>query len=208
MKDIIEPFIILPYGNLQDVIFFINEDIRDEYNFLTEMAYSEISDKVIKTNLIKVVNKISETIVFHIYPTSYLEKGSGRTGQNLIVGYIISKTCLGKKSNSLAYACGLFFDTIIKYGCFNMPTLNIQTQFLIKINLGSYNEFINNQLKRTRTQMLLIIKDNRCIDDVRKNIRLQMVYELVKKRSFIPSQYWIRVNSKGILCTKSVSRIV
>lgn len=89
-----------------------------------------------------------------------------------------------------------------------MPTLNIQTQFLIKINLGSYNEFINNQLKRTRTQMLLIIKDNRCIDDVRKNIRLQMVYELVKKRSFIPSQYWIRVNSKGILCTKSVSRIV
>lgn len=147
-------------------------------------------------------------IVFHIYPTSYLEKGSGRTGQNLIVGYIISKTCLGKKSNSLAYACGLFFDTIIKYGCFNMPTLNIQTQFLIKINLGSYNEFINNQLKRTRTQMLLIIKDNRCIDDVRKNIRLQMVYELVKKRSFIPSQYWIRVNSKGILCTKSVSRIV
>lgn len=69
MKDIIEPFIILPYGNFQDVIFFINEDIRDEYNFLTEMAYSEISDKVIKTNLIKVVNKISETIVFHIYPT-------------------------------------------------------------------------------------------------------------------------------------------
>ena len=37
MKDIIEPFIILPYGNFQDVIFFINEDIRDEYNFLTEM---------------------------------------------------------------------------------------------------------------------------------------------------------------------------
>lgn len=41
--------------------------------------------------MIKVKVGFNYVIIFHIYPTEYKEKCSGRGGQNLIIGYIIRK---------------------------------------------------------------------------------------------------------------------
>lgn len=191
IKGILEPFIILPYRDLQDIVFFINESIRNEYSFLIDMAYRKLSNEILPINLIKVINRGNEIIVFHIYPTSYKEKRSGRMGQNLIIGYIINKKCFCRKYDNLICSCNLFFRAVMQCGCFAMQNSSIPTQFLFKINSGYYNEYINNYLNRTRLQMISIMNENRCSVDIEQNKRLKVVYDLIKSKLILFREYWI-----------------
>lgn len=198
MKEIIEPFIILPYGDLQDVVFFINETIRNEYTFLVDCAYKKLSNDILPINLIKVINRVNEIIIFHIYPTTYEEKHTGRKGQYLIVGYIIDKKCFWRKYDKLIYCCNLFFDAIKQ--CCNFSNMNssIPTQFLSKVNTKYYNEYINNFLIQARIKMILIMKEkNEFIND-EKSERLKLVYDFIKRKLFFFREYWIVVDSKEI----------
>lgn len=198
MKEIIEPFIILPYGDLQDIVFFINETIRNEYTFLVDYAYKKLSNYILPINLIKVINIVNEIIIFHIYPTTYEEKHSGRKGQNLIVGYIINKKCFWGKYDKLIYSCNLFFNAIKQCGNFSNTNSSIPTQFLSKVNMKYYNEYINNYLSQARINMLLIMKEKKYFINDEKNERLKLVYDFIKRKIFFFREYWIVIDSKEI----------
>lgn len=194
-EEILEPFLILPYGTMQDVVWFINEHIKNKYSFLIDMAYKKISNEIFQSNLIRVVNRFHEIIIFHIYPTSYEEKFSGRRGQYLIVGYIINKKSFLGKYDNLLCACNLFFRSIILCGSFD-ASKSIPTQFLYKINSEYYNEYISGYLTQTRDQMLLIMKNKDHIDTMEQNERLKKVYDFIKRKRFFFKEYWIVVDSK------------
>lgn len=198
IKEIIEPFIILPYGDLQDIVFFINESIKSEYFFLVDYAYKKLSNDILPVNLIKVINRVNEIIIFHIYPTTYEEKHSGRKGQYLIVGYIINKKCFWRKYDKLIYACNLFFNAIKQCGNYYITNSSFPTQFLSKVNLRCYNKYINNYLNQARIKMILIMKEKRCFIYEEQNKRLKSVYDFIKRRIYFFSEYWIVVDSKEI----------
>lgn len=198
MKEIIEPFIILPYGDLQDIVFFINETIRNEYTFLVDYAYKKLSNDILPINLIKVINRVNEIIIFHIYPTTYEEKHSGRKGQNLVVGYIIDKKCFWRKYDKLIYSCNLFFNAIRQCGNFSNINSSIPTQFLSKVNMKYYNEYIYNYLSQARTKMILLMKKKKYFIDDEKNERLKLVYDFIKKKIFFFREYWIVIDLKEI----------
>ena len=203
----IEPFIILPYGDMQDIVFFIEESIRNEYSFLVDMAYKKLSNEILQLNLIKVINRVNEIIIFHIYPTTYEEKHSGRKGQYLIVGYIISKRCFGRKYDNLIYACNLFFNAVKQCGNFYVSNLTIPTQFLFKVNTRYYNEYINKYLNQARIQMLLIMKNKRCFINEKQNKRLRAVYDFIKSKLVFFREYWILVDSKEISYYKKICKV-
>ena len=198
IKEIIEPFIILPYGNMQDIVFFMKESIRNEYSFLVDMAYKKLSNEILSVNLIKVINRGNEIIIFHIYPSNYEEKHSGRKGQYLIVGYIINKSCFWRKYDNLICACNLFFSAIMQCGNFYIPNLSIPTQFIFKVNAEYYNEYINKSLNQARIQMLLIMKNKSCFIAEEQNMRLKTVYDFIKRKLVFFREYWILVDSKEI----------
>lgn len=198
IKEIIEPFIILPYGDLQDIVFFINESIKSKYSFLIDYAYKRLSNDILPVNIIKVINRVNEIVIFHIYPTTYEERHSGRKGQYLIVGYIIDKKCFWRKYDNLIYACNLFFDAIKQCGGFYVPNLSIPTQFLFKVNARCYNEYINKYLNQARIQMLLIMENKKYYTNDEQNKRLKAVYDFIKRKLIFFREYWILVDSKEI----------
>ena len=69
----VEPFIILPYGRQQDIVFFINKEIRNTFDYLVDMAYRDLANEVLENNLIKVVDIGKRIIVFHIFTTTFNE---------------------------------------------------------------------------------------------------------------------------------------
>lgn len=208
IKEILEPFIILPYGDLQDIVFFINESIRNNYSFLIDMAYRKLSNEILTINLIRVINRGNEIIIFHIYPTSYEEKSSGRMGQNLIIGYIINKKCFRRKYDNLICSCNLFFRAVMQCGYFEMQNSSIPTQFLFKINSGHYNEYINNYLNRTRIQMISIMNENKYSVDIGQNKRLKVVYDLIKRKLILFREYWILTDSEYIDYYKEFCEVI
>lgn len=195
IKEILEPFLILPYGNMQDVVWFIDGRIKDEYRSLVSLAYDGISNDILRHNIIKVVNLPHKIIVFHFYPTAYIEKNSGRGGQNLIIGYIIDKGCFRKRYCNLIYACSLFFEAIVRYGQLDISK-NIPTQFLTKINAKHYNDYIRNSLCKVRANMLLIMENEEQHTIEKHNRRLSEVYTLIGKKRYLRRKYWIVVDTK------------
>lgn len=198
MKELIEPFIILPYGNMQDSLFFINKSIKSEYRFLKNMAYKKISNVILHDNLIKVIRRIDEVIIFHIYPTSYKERCSNREGQCLIVGYIINRICFQQRFDELICACSLFFEAILKCGYSDEQGLSIPTKFVKKVNSRVYNMHIENNLNEVRGTMTLIIKRKLKIDIMKPYENLEIVYDFIRKHVILLGEYWFLVDTKDI----------
>ncbi len=203
-KELIEPFIILPYGDLQDIIFYINESIKNEYSFLIDFAYYKLSNDILASNLVKVINRVNEIIVFHIYPSFYEEKKSRRKGQNLIVGYIIEKKCFCYSYEKIIYACNFFFVAIKQCGNYPLSNSNFPTQFIFKVNLKSYNEYIINYLHQARNKIVSLQKYKNIEIKEYSSTRLKSIYDFIKKKIFFWGEYWIVVDSEetGLLNKK------
>ncbi len=148
IHEIIEPFIILPYGDMQDTIFFLEESLKKEYSLLIDLAYKNLSNEILQDNLIKVVIDRHEIVIFHIYPTNYKEKYSNRLGQNLIIGYIIKKFFFQKKTELVIYSCNLFFEAVRYCSYIKDNTFSIPSKFLYKVNAKHFNEYIISYLKK------------------------------------------------------------
>ncbi len=204
--EIIEPFIILPYGNMQDTIFFLEESLRKDYSLLIDLAYRKLANHILQDNLIRVITNIHEVIIFHIYPTNYREKRSKRIGQNLIVGYIIKKKYLQKKLEYLIYSCNLFFEAIRHCSYIDGSNYNTPSKFLYKINAKHFNEYIVTYLREKRTEMQLITKENLIITNMISDNRLKAVYSFIAYRKTIYGEYWILVDIENIDYYKKLNR--
>lgn len=202
----IEPFIILPYGEIQDTIFFIEESLRMEYSLLIELAYKKLSNEILQDNLIKVVIKRNEIIIFHIYPTSYKEKYSNRLGQNLIIGYIIKKNFFRKNTEIVIYCCNLFFEAVRYCGYIKNSNLGIPSRFLYKVNIKHFNKYIISYLMKKRTEMQLITKKKSLLINITLDERLREVYLFIKNKKTIYSEYWIFVDLENIDYYKKLNR--
>lgn len=205
----IEPFIILPYQNKQDILFFSGESVRNYSDVLISNAYSELSNKIVKDNLIKVIVKFNYIVIYHIYPTSFKEVCSGRGGQNLVIGYVISKRALIKNFDYIIAKLETFFDTIKECVKGN----HVPTCFLNKVNnsdnievmekLENCRELINdsqfgyffcfNFLQKSYVKYSLKMKKNRMVNSYSKN-RLSFVYKYIIKHSIINKEFWILVD--------------
>lgn len=116
-KDILEirhfePFIFLPFGLVQEKLFFISPNMRGENNWLKERIFLYIENTVIRGNIIKIFQCRKSVIIVHIYPLQYLEKISGRKGQIMIIGYIISKELIKKYYEGVIFRVSNFFKLI------------------------------------------------------------------------------------------------
>lgn len=196
--EVIEPFIILPYGEIQDTIFFLEESLRKEYSLLIELAYKKLSNEILQDNLIKVVIKRNEIIIFHIYPTEYKEKYSNRLGQNLIIGYIIKKDFFRKNTEIVIYSCNLFFEAVRYCGYIKDNNLSIPSKFLYKVNIKHFNKYIISYLMKKRTEMQLITKKNSLLTNITLDDRLREVYLFIKNKKTVYGEYWIFVDLENI----------
>lgn len=197
IRETMEPFIILPYGDMQDIIFFIDESIENQYNFLKDMVYKGLSDEILLDNSIRVINRMHEIIFFHIYPTSYHEKCSNRIGQYLIVGFIINKKCLQKRFDNLICACSLFFEAIMRCGYIDEDNLSIPTKFLYKVNSKYYDTYIRNYLIESRKQVISAMESEHPFMLIIPNKRLDIVYNFIRKNVKLLGEYWILVDVKN-----------
>lgn len=107
-----EPFIFLPLGIVQEKLFYINQNMRGEYNWLKERIFLYIENTVIRGNIIKTFQCRKSVIIVHIYPLQYLEKISGRGGQIMVIGYIISKELINKYYEGVIFRVNNFFQLI------------------------------------------------------------------------------------------------
>ncbi len=206
-KEKIEPFIILPYGDLQDIIFYINESIKSDYSFLVDYAYNRLSNDILALNLIKVINRKNEVVVFHIYPTSYEERHSRRKGQNLIIGYIIEKKCFWNSYEKLISACSFFFVAVKHCGNYPLNNSSFPTQFLFKVNLKCYNEYIINYLNQARNKMVSLEEHRNFFLKEDLRMRVKFVYDFIKKKIFLWGEYWIIVDSGEIDLLKKKCKV-
>lgn len=206
IHEIIEPFIILPYGDMQDTIFFLEESLKKEYSLLIDLAYKNLSNEILQDNLIKVVINRHEIVIFHIYPTNYKEKYSNRLGQNLIIGYIIKKFFFRKKTELVIYSCNLFFEAVRYCSYIKDNNFSIPSKFLYKVNAKYFNEYIISYLKKKRTEMQSVIKDNSMLINITQDDRLRVVYSFIKNKKIVYGEYWILVDLENIDYYKKLNR--
>lgn len=211
----LEPLIILPYKDKQDILFFSGNSIKNYSGVLKDMVYSELSNKIIKDNLIKVKVGFNYVIILHIYPSDYKEKCSGRGGQNLIIGYIIRKKELITNFNTIIYKIETFFESVKMCAGKNVPTdflLNVnngnELRIIEKLDCcirkiysiwrGGYHCFaLMKNPNRVCTLHLKKVKINKVAqgDSI---FRLRCVYEYILKQSIINKEIWILVDCKDV----------
>lgn len=211
----LEPLIILPYKDKQDILFFSSSSIENCSSVLKNMAYSELSNKIIKDNLIKVKVGFNYVIIFHIYPTEYKEKCSGRGGQNLIIGYIIRKKELIKNFDTIIFEIETFFDSVKMCAGKNVPT-----DFLLNVNNGNELRIIEklnccikeiysilrghyrcSALMKNQNRVCILRSKNVKINNFAQGdsiFRLRCVYEYILKQSIIYKEFWILVDCKDV----------
>lgn len=136
-----EPFIFLPLGIVQEKLFYANSELKTEYGLLREMIFSNIENEIIADNIIRIFNCKNNIIIAHIYPLQYKEKISGRGGQVMVIGYIISKKLLKKYYKGVVYRIDVFFKSIeqIVRMEFNQNTKDIVTDFVKLVNDKKYD---------------------------------------------------------------------
>ncbi len=208
----IEPFIILPYGKMQDMVFYPSKKELSYYDAIREIAYRELANTIILDNIIKVVVNFWNVIVIHIYPITNVEKSSGRTGQNLIIGFVISKLAFLKNSKDIMdYACD-FFEIIRQY---SQDERDIPSGFVsnVEMNYKSVLEGIRGLDEKAGKRVIrkyyccsnniyrigkwqTIRKMNKSLQ-IAKNPtqeRLRSVYDIIKKYMWRKKVYYIMVN--------------
>lgn len=131
-----EPFIFLPVGIIQDKLFYINPDLEAEYIWLKEKVFSNIENEIIIDNVVKVFQCRKSVIIMHIYPLQYKEPISGRGGQVLVLGYIISKELIRKYFEGVVFRINIFFNLIEQLVriYFKSNSYDIPTDFVKLVN--------------------------------------------------------------------------
>lgn len=211
----LEPFIILPYKDKQDILFFHSSSLENYSRVLKDMVYSELSNKIIKDNLVKVKIGFNYVIIFHIYPSDYKEKCSGRGGQNLIIGYIIHKKELITNFETIICTIETFFDSVKMCAGKNVPTdflLNVNNgnelciikkldcckKEMCSILRGSYH--CSALMKKTNGVCILRSKNMKISKIVQGDpiFRLRCLYKYILKQSIINKEFWILVDCKDV----------
>lgn len=214
----IEPFIILPFGYKQEIVFWSKTSLKNELSSMIDIAYCELPNTIIKDNLIKVVCSINYIIVLHIYPTNVKEKGSGRLGQNLIIGYLIKKSMIFNQIDLVIDAIQIFFDAVKL--CSQNETKqsgSVPSKFVYFVNNHNDVSYILEYLEKARIQMVNIADTHYHCNNAFRNYRsilnkkifacfnckmgerIKYVYNHIRKYSLkINSQYWIMVDCKDI----------
>lgn len=211
----IEPFVVLPYKEEQNIVFYANKSMKLDIGLVRELVYNNLSNKIIKDNLVRVIIRINYVIIIHIYPTNFKEICSGRLGQNLIIGYIIKKSLFKDKNKLIVNAVNIFFDTLKK--CFDDNSINsVPTKFLDVVNNCSNIKSIVRLLEESRHDMIKILgkryyyktehiisyksiktyyksKDFRNYD-LPLNERLEYLYNYIKDNLSLFDQFWILIN--------------
>lgn len=212
----LEPFIILPYKDKQDILFYSSNSIVKYSNVLKDIVYSELSNKIVKDNLIKVIVGFNYVIIFHIYPTDFKEKSSGRGGQNLIIGYIIRKRELIINFDVIIFEIETFFESVKMCTKKN----NVPTDFLQNVNNGN-DICIVEKLDYCIKEIYSILRGNYHCFDLMKNknkvyflhtkkikiskitqadsiYRLRCVYKYILNQSILNKEFWILVDCKDV----------
>ncbi len=209
MNDI-EPFIISTVKDNQDIIFFANKAVKQDFNDLKSVVYKEIPNKIVQDNLVKIVRCKKKIIIVHIYPTNFKEYISNRKGQNLVIGYIINDKILIKKFDNLLKAVKIFFDAVHYCSYIENSTESVPTNFLTKINKEHYNDYIINVLTEKRIEMNNILKvsnkEYSIISDIAMN-RLRTMYKFIEQKKLIYNSYWILVNKDNYQYYKELSQV-
>ena len=211
----LEPFVILPYKDKQDILFYSEPLIRNYSNVLKNLIYSELPNVIVKDNLIKVVVGFNYVIIFHLYPTKFKEKCSGRCGQNLVIGYIVHKKRLIKNFDTIILEIEKFFETVKECA----KKYDIPTNFLFNVNNGeelfitdkldTCRKEINNTLHGKYYNCFALLKHKKKLFNLRtkgiknykctqftSSYRLKCVYKYIVKHSFINKEFWILVDCK------------
>lgn len=210
----LEPFIILPYKDKQDIMFYSSNTMKNYFHLLKNLAYYELSNLIVKDNLIKVVGSFNYVVVFHIYPTNYREEHSGRGGQNLIIGYAIHKKELVQNFAVVISEIETFFDTIKE----SVNTYDIPTSFLISVNNDNELNILEKLDHCTKEINSILTKDYhsfcflkykvqmsslKCLNIDRNvyfnsTLRLKYVYKYIILHSILNKEYWILVDCKDV----------
>ncbi len=206
---VLEPFIILPYKDKQDVLYFPKDSLKEYADDLKNTAYLELPNTIVRDNLIKVCVGYNYVIIFHIYPTDFIEKASGRGGQNLIIGYVIRKKSLIKNFNAVVQSIGMFFDSV----AVDTNMKDVPTSFVSKVNSdGEWDVWERLDICRMGINNRLI-GEYRCVNfleneyDTRRSgagrckevkfeslNRLQSVYEYIAKCCIMNRTSWVLVD--------------
>ncbi|MBD5477534.1 MAG: hypothetical protein HDR17_16410 [Lachnospiraceae bacterium] len=211
----IEPFIVLPYKEEQDIVFYTSKSLKLDIGIIREMVYNTLPNKIIKNNLVRVIVRMKYVLIIHIYPTEFREACSGRLGQNLIVGYIIEKSLFKDKNKLVVNVVNLFFNSLKK--CLNCSVNdNIPTKFLREVNNCNDIDRIKIILEKSRNNMIKMVEQKYCYKlgyistyksflprykskDYRSynlisNERLEYLYDYIKDNITFFDQFWILIN--------------
>lgn len=131
-----EPFIFMPFGIIQEKLFYCNESLKNEYNVLKEIVYKYIENQIVYDNLVKIFKFKNNIIIAHVYPVQYEEEISGREGQLLVVGYIVSRELARKYYEGVVHRIDVFFNQIkrIVMVNYNNISYDIATDFVKMVN--------------------------------------------------------------------------
>ena len=173
--DGIEPFVVLPYKEEQNVVFYASKSIKLDMDLIRELVYNVMPNKIIKDNLVRVIVRINYVIIIHIYPTNYKEKCSGRLGQNLIIGYIIKKSLFKEHNKLIVNVVNVFFNSFKKCSNYNNKN-SVPTKFL---------DFVNNCSDINRIIMILEKSRNDMINMLGQRYNYEISH-IVAYKSFLP----------------------
>ncbi|NBH83080.1 hypothetical protein D7X88_04040 [bacterium C-53] len=215
----IEPFIVLPYKEEQNTVFYTSKSLNLDMGIIREMVYNILPNKIIKDNLVRVIVRTKYVFIVHIYPTEFKEECSGRLGQNLIVGYIIEKNLFKDKNKLVVDVVNIFFNSLKECLKCNVKD-NIPTNFLIEVNNCSDIDRIIMLLEKSRNKMIKELgqeyyyeikhistyrsflpryksKDYRSYNLI-LNERLEYLYNYIKDNITFFDQFWILINCNNI----------
>ncbi len=107
-----------------------------EYTWLKEKIFLYLENEIIFDNIVRVFKYRNSVIIIHIYPLQYKEPISGRGGQVLVIGYIISRELIRKYYEGAIFRINAFFNLIeqIVRIHYNYYSFDIATDFVKMIN--------------------------------------------------------------------------
>lgn len=187
----INPFIILPYGKRQSIVYYGNRYIGIDENIWRELIFG-CNENGIRNNIKKVCidelsrgNKIiiyrnrNFIYFFHIYPTECVESFSGRKGLFLIIGFHMEYKLLKMEFDKTISALDCFFSTISRCCAdyMNAMDVSIPTRFVNKANVRAYHNYIQNCLTEADNRMQIILHKGN--DSSQNNNKLYHIYKKI-----------------------------
>lgn len=199
-----EPFIFLPLENIQEKLFYINRELEEEYAWLKQKIFSFIGNEILFDNVMRVFQCKKSIIIVHIYPLQYRETISGRGGQVLVIGYIISRELVKKYYEGVLLRIALFFNLIEQFirTYYKPNSCDIATDFVRMVNNKNCNRekiadeiniFVNrcncnwNEYVWSKLQKISIIcgkKERITIKISGNSSKLFAIYKYLQDRSF------------------------